>query len=212
MNKQVLWWLALLDVAGIPFAAMWIIWREPPRRSHAWIILPLWLIVSILIHRDTPKTLGMRADNLWSAFRRATLILGPMVVGLIVIGFAFGMTIPRGPGAFAPHHFINYFAFCLLQQLALNSLLSNRLYFLTGRPWVTACAAGAIFATLHWPNPVLMPATLFAGTAMAWLFVRERNILPLAAWHMALGILTSWAFPIAWHHALRVGPGFYTFR
>ncbi len=46
---------------------------------------------------------------------------------------------------------------------------------------------------------------------MAWLFARERNILPLAALQVILSLLVWWAFPIAWHHGLRVGPGYYTF-
>jgi hypothetical protein len=206
-----MWWLAVLDIIGVPVTTMWIIWRRPPHTSHAWVILPIWLLATILIHGDTPKTLGARADNLWPSLKRATFVLAPMAGGLIVIGFALGMRPPTGPGAFAPHHFINYFAFCLLQQVALNSLLSNRLYYLTKRIWPTAISAGVIFAIFHWPNPLLIPLTLFIGTVMSWLFIRERNIIPLSLWHMALGILTSWAFPAAWHHALRVGPGYYTY-
>ncbi len=212
MNKSILWWLALLDVTALPFVVEWIIWRAPPRTSNAWIVLPVWLVVSFLIHRDTPKTLGWRVDNFVPALRRATLVLAPMAVALVAIGFALGARVPTAPGAFAPRHFWNYFAFCLLQQVALNSLFSNRLLFLTQRTWVTASCAATIFAALHWPNPVLIPATFIAGIAMSWLFIRERNILPLAAWQMVLGLLVGWALPIAWHHALRVGPGYYTFR
>jgi membrane protease YdiL (CAAX protease family) len=204
--------LALLDIIALPCATMWIIWREPPKLSHAWILLPIWLIASFAIHRDTTRTLGMRAENLWRAFLRASLVLGPMAAGLILIGFARGVRIPNSPGTFAPHHFWNYFAFCLLQQVALNSLFSNRSFFLTKRIPAAALISAIIFAILHWPNPVLMPATFIAGFAMAWLFLRERNILPLALWHMILGILIGWAMPIAWHHALRVGPGYYTFH
>jgi len=212
MTKPFVWWLDLLDVTALPFLIEWIIWFKPPRTSNAWIILPVWLIASFLIHGDTPKTLGWRADNLWPALWRATLILAPMSVALIVIGFISGRHIPNAPGAFAAHHFWNYFAFCLLQQVALNSLFSNRLFFLTRSNWTTAVLAGIIFATLHWPNPVLIPATLIAGIATSWLFTRERNILPLAAWHMVLGLLLGWALPIAWTHGLRVGPGYYTFH
>jgi CAAX prenyl protease-like protein len=211
VNKPLFWWLALLDVVGLPCATMWIIWHEPPRVSYAWIALPLWLVGSIVIQRDTPKSLGWRADNLWPASRRASYLLGPMALALIVIGYSFGNRLPEAPGAFAPHHFWNYFAFCLLQQVTLNSFLSNRLYFLTHRVWPAAFIAAAIFATFHWPNPVLIPATFFVGAVMSWLFLRERNVLPLAVWHMALGILLGWALPLAWHHGLRVGPGYNTF-
>jgi hypothetical protein len=204
--------LALFDVIGLPFAAMWIIWREPPQVSRAWILLPAWLIASFLIQRDSPETMGLRADNFWPAFKHASLVLGVMAAVLILFGILRGVHVPKAPGMFSPKHFWNYFAFCLLQQVALNSLLSNRLYFLTKKILISAFLAGTIFAVLHWPNPVLMPATFIAGVVMAWLFLKERNILPLAIWHMILGILIGWAMPMAWHHGLRVGPGYYSFR
>jgi membrane protease YdiL (CAAX protease family) len=202
----------MLDVIGLPFAAMWIIWREPPQISHAWILLPAWMAASFAIHKDTTRTLGWRADNLWPAFRRASFILGPMAFGLLAVGFARGVHIPNSRDTFALRHLWNYFAFCVLQQVALNSFLSNRAFFLTKRMPTSALITGTIFAILHWPNPVLMPATLVAGLVMSCLFLRERNILPLAVWHMILGILVGWSLPIGWHHGLRVGPGYYTFH
>jgi len=69
---------------------------------------------------------------------------------------------------------------------------------------------GLIFAACHWPNPVLVPLTLIGGTAMAWMFGRQRNIIPLAIGQAILGSLIFWAFPLAWHHHLRVGPGYYS--
>ncbi len=75
--------------------------------------------------------------------------------------------------------------------------------------WLSSLLAGAIFAALHWPNPVLVPVTFISGTAMAWLFARQRNIIPLAVGQAILGSLVWWAFPLAWHHSLRVGPVYY---
>ncbi len=44
---------------------------------------------------------------------------------------------------------------------------------------------------------------------MAWMFGRQRNIIPLTIGQAILGTLVAWAFPMAWHHHLRVGPGYY---
>ena len=44
----------------------------------------------------------------------------------------------------------------------------------------------------------------------AWMFGRQRNIIPLAIGQAILGSLIFWAFPLAWHHHLRVGPGYYS--
>ena len=88
----------------------------------------------------------------------------------------------------------------------------NRLLAAFQQPSVAALVAGAIFGALHWPNPVLVPLTFAGGVAMAWLFATERNILPLTLGQAILGALVWWAFPLAWHHSMRVGPGYRTFR
>ncbi|HEV3219585.1 MAG TPA: CPBP family intramembrane glutamic endopeptidase [Candidatus Acidoferrales bacterium] len=211
MKRTLIWWLALLDVTGLPLMTFWVIWRDPPPLSRMWMIIPVWLAASFLIHRDTPKTLGWRGDNFLPTLRRATFILGPMALALIVAGLAMGMRAPSLESV-APKHYWNYFAFCLLQQVGLNSLLTNRLLTLVERRAIAVFLAALIFAAFHWPNPVLVPATFVAGLAMSWLFARERNILPITLWHVVLGMTLNWAFPIAWHHAMRVGPGYYTFH
>ncbi len=78
-------------------------------------------------------------------------------------------------------------AFCLLQQVGLNSFLTNRLLGAFEKPWIAAVVAGISFGALHWPNPVLVPLTLVGGIGMAWLFARERNILPLTVGQAILG-------------------------
>jgi hypothetical protein len=55
----------------------------------------------------------------------------------------------------------------------------------------------------------MVPLTFLGGTAMAWLFARHRNIIPLAVAQAILGSMVWWTFPVRWHHFLRVGPGYY---
>jgi len=111
-----------------------------------------------------------------------------------------------------PKHFGSYLAFCLLQQVGLNSFLMNRLLAAFETPLPAALVAGVLFGALHWPNPVLVPLTFAGGVAMTWLFAKERNILALALGQAILGALVWWAFPLVWHHSMRVGPGFGEFR
>jgi membrane protease YdiL (CAAX protease family) len=98
----------------------------------------------------------------------------------------------------------------LLQQVGLQSVTMNRLLQGLKSPVLAAGIAGLLFAALHWPNPVLIPVTFIGGAAMCWLFARERNILPLVLGQSLLGALVMWAIPQAWHHGMRVGPGYYT--
>ncbi len=209
MNPDLLTVLSLADVLFIPVFIGWYIWRGQFAEPLAWLGALVWLVASFLIHRDTPKTLGMRADNLRPATKQAALVYGTFALALFLMGIILRQPLHAPPNYRSFGRLWTYFAFCLLQQVALNSLLTNRLLSLTSRRWVAASIAGVIFSGLHWPNPVLVPLTLVAGTAMAWLFARVRNIIPLALGQSLLGSLVWWAFPIAWHHMLRVGPGFY---
>jgi hypothetical protein len=210
MSKRLLTLFSFADVAGVPIFIGWFIWRGQFFAPFALLGVLVWLVASFLIHRDTPQTLGMRADNLWRATKQAVVVYGTFAILLFAIGIAFGQPLHAPPNYRSFGRLWTYFAFCLLQQIALNSLIMNRLLSLFGNRRIASAVAGAIFGALHWPNPVLVPLTLVGGTAMGWMFARERNIVPLALGQALLGSLVWWAFPVAWHHMLRVGPGYYS--
>ena len=199
-----------VDVAGVPIFIGWYIWQGQLVAPFALVGAVVWLVASFLIHRDTPKALGICPDNLWRATKQAAIVFGTFALLLFVIGITLRQPLHRPPNYRSFGRLSTYFAFCLVQQIALNSLLMNRLLFLIGNRRIASAVAGAIFGALHWPNPVLVPLTLLGGTAMAWMFAREKNILPLAVGQALLGSLVWWVFPIAWHHMLRVGPGYYS--
>lgn len=172
----------------------------------------VWLVVSFLARRDTPKRIGWRVDNLWPATRQALWFFGTCSLLICVAGLFLGMLHRLPAHMLNPRRFVGYLTFCLLQQVALNSFLTNRLLATFEKPENAALVAGAIFAVLHWPNPVLVPLTFIGGVGMAWLFAKQRNILPLTLGQAILGSLVWWAFPLAWHHSMRVGPGFRAFH
>ena len=98
--------------------------RRSPFMDH----LPVWLIVSFLLHRDTPKTLGWRADNLWPATRQGLWMFAGFIAAMLIAGISLG-ALHRTPRHVLDHHrFVGYFAFCLLQQIAVNSYLMNRFF------------------------------------------------------------------------------------
>lgn len=210
MNPRTLRWLSLADAVLLPAFIWWFIWRLQFTARWTWWIFVLWLLASFLQHGDTPKTLGWRADNLGAAARQALFVFSVMAAVLVVVGFLLGAPRHLPPNLISWAKLGSYFAFCLLQQVALNSLLHNRMLSLVRNEWTAAGLTGAIFAACHWPNPVLVPVTFVGGAAMAWMFGRARNIIPLAIGQALLGSLVGWAFPLAWHHHMRVGPGYYT--
>jgi hypothetical protein len=204
--------LTVVEAFALAGYIAWYIWRLQAAHPKSWIVFPIWLLVSVVLHRDTLQTLGWRVGNLWPAIRQGAWVFLIMVALTAGVGLLLG-TFHRFPHHLVDaRHFLNYAAFCLFQQVALNSYLSNRLQYSFEAPRLTALVAGAVFAALHWPNPVLVPLTFIGGAAMSWLFLRERNILPLSAGQAIIGTLAWGAFPLAWHHGMRVGPGFYAFH
>jgi hypothetical protein len=201
-----------VEALGFTGFVGWYIWKLQARAPWTWWVLLVWLVVSFAARRDTPKTMGWRGDNFLRATKRAALFFGPSSLLICVAGLLLGMMHRLPVHLIDPRRFASYLAFCLLQQVGLNSFVTNRLLGAFEKPVPSALMAGTLFAALHWPNPVLVPLTFVGGVAMAWLFATERNILPLAVGQAILGALVWWAFPIAWHHSMRVGPGYWTFH
>ncbi len=203
---------AIADVTLFPAFVLWFIWSLQFRARWTWILFPLWLVVSFRLHRDTHQTLGWRLDNLWPATKQALIILGPMATGVVIIGLVLSPQRPARSASAVLGQFAGYLAFCTAQQLGLNCLVQNRMLALIRKEWASALLSGAIFAACHWPNPLLVPLTFIGGAAMAWMFGRVRNVIPLAIGQAILGMLVGWAFPMSWHHHMRVGPGYYDWR
>jgi len=207
-----LWkYLTLLEALLFVALVACYIWRFQEAWPRSWLVFPAWLIISLVIHGDTPKTMGWRADNLGLSARQAAPVFGAFIVALFLGGWFCG-ALHRPPVHLTDgRRFLSYFSFCLLQQVALNSYLMNRFLSVFEGAVTPVLLAAAIFGGLHWPNPVLVPLTFIGGVAVCWLFTRHRNILPLSFGQAILGGLVWWAFPLAWHHSMRVGPGYYTF-
>jgi hypothetical protein len=212
MKPSTLRFLNLVEPLAFSAFVVCYIWQLQAVYFFAWLVFPVWMLASVVAHGDTPKSLGWRADNLWFATKRSVVIFALCIAAVCLAGILLGALHRPVPHLIDPKHFLGYMAFCLLQQVGLNSYLTNRLLGATDSPALALLLAGTVFAALHWPNPVLVPLTFIGGVAMAWLFARERNIIPLAIGQGILGTLVWWAFPVAWHHGLRVGPGFYTFH
>jgi hypothetical protein len=205
--------LTLVEALGLAAYIGWYIWDLQATKPNSWLVFLVWLTASIVLHRDTPKTLGWRGDNFAAATRQGMPVFVVFVAFALVVAVWFGAYRNFPPHLIQMRHALNYAAFCLLQQVALNSYLTNRLLFAFDEAKLPAAfIAAAVFAALHWPNPVLVPLTFIGGGVMSWLFARERNIIPLAVGQAVVGTLVWWAFPIVWHHGMRVGPGYYTFH
>jgi hypothetical protein len=212
MNNRASRSLNLVEALAFCVYVAWYIWQLQDSFRLSWIVFPVWLVLSFLLHKDSLKSLGWRVDNLATAFKYSSMIFVPCLIALAVIGILLGAWQRSLQSLLVPRHFFGYMAFCLVQQIGLNSLATNRLLSAIDNRVQVSLLSGTIFALLHWPNPVLVPATFVGGFLMSWIFAKERNIFSLSVWQGVLGTAVWWAFPVAWHHAMRVGPGFYHFQ
>jgi len=74
-----------------------------------------------------------------------------------------------------------------------------------------AAAAAIIFAIAHLPNPILTSVTLLWGFAACVVFLRYRNLYPLALAHAILGITLAISVPGPVVRNMRVGLGYLTY-
>jgi hypothetical protein len=137
---------------------------------------------------------------------------------LIPAGIFAGKTILKGVVHFDEKSWsglalclVGYFSWACLQQFALNSFLVRRLEQYGVAREKIPLWAGCLFSLCHFPNPVLMPVTLFGGMEMSNLFLRmkSKNIYWLASPHAAVAILLLRKISVTWHHNFAVGPAFW---
>jgi membrane protease YdiL (CAAX protease family) len=117
---------------------------------------------------------------------------------------------PGGPVQFL-QRYLGYAIWSLFQQVLLQDYFLARLLRLLGRPVRAALAAAAIFSLAHLPSPILTMVTFVWGLAACLLFLRYRNLYPLALAHAILGIAIAMTVPGPVTHNMRVGLGYLTY-
>lgn len=105
-------------------------------------------------------------------------------------------------------HIVQYFFWALLQQLWACGYFANRINQIISSHKKTALITAILFATVHWPNPVLVPVTFVGGWLSAYFFLKTRNLYLLAIAHGVLGSTLKHILPRIWLHGLRIGTGF----
>src|SRR2546429_9348924 len=71
--------LILIEALAFSAYVAWYIWQLQAFARSLWLVFPAWMLASFIVHRDTPKTLGWRADNLWLATKPSALVFLPCI-------------------------------------------------------------------------------------------------------------------------------------
>ncbi len=200
---------AAAEAMAVFAACQFFLWRLSWTHRKLWFLILAYIILSVWRRRDSLYKLGLRPSRDLGALR--WVALGVFLAGAPILAYgAFrGQVRFMLPDGMAILQFFGYAWWCMLQQFALQSFMHNRLLDASRNRHFSALMLGVIFASLHLPNPVLTIATFFGGIAMGEVFARYRNIYLLALGQAIVSTAIFVSFPDAWHHRLRVGPGYF---
>lgn len=193
---------------GIAYALiLMVIWTPRPWQRSLWLVAVFG--VAILIASSWPgfRAMGLRAGN----FFRSLWVVG-VALGFAAVAVAISARLHalRNPGSLL-NFLADYGAYIVwsgVQQFLLQCFFLSRLLRVIPKPRYAAFAAAGLFALAHMPNPVLVGLTVVWGSMACLVFLRYRNLFPLAIAHAILGITIAIAVPGPVDHNMRVGLGY----
>jgi len=197
--------LAELTVGyGLILITIWT--PNPAQRVLYWTAFAWIAVTAGLRWKETaPNGLGLRGllPSLW-------VVAAAIAFAIAAIALAHHLhTLHRlyGPLPVLTHIW-GYALWALMQQFILQVYVLLRLLRLgVGRNTAVALAT-VLFAIAHIPNPVLIAVTLVWGALSCPLFLRYRNLYPLALAHGILGMTLAVTVPNHIQHHMRVGLGY----
>lgn len=200
----------LTEIAVAYGLILTVIWTPRPWQRGLWWIAAAGVIVITSLSWDGARPMGLRPAKFFSS---AWIVGAALVTAGIVIAVSaklHTLRLPFGPILFIESYFA-YAIWALAQQFLLQSFFLLRFTRIFSSSLWAAIAAAAIFALAHLPNPILTPITLIWGIAACLLFMRYRNLYPLAIAHAIFGITIAITVPGPVDHNMRVGLGYLTY-
>jgi hypothetical protein len=189
---------------------MMVIWTPREAQRVLWWVAAAGLLAIFYFSFDGWAAAGMRARNLGRSFWIVVAALA-LSAGAIAIAARLGtLHLPQTVVAFVGTY-IAYAIWSGVQQFLLQGLFLARLLRIVPRASMAALAAAVLFSTAHLPSLFLTPITLLWGFVACMLFLKYRNLYPLALAHAILGITIALTVPGPVDHNMRVGLGYLTY-
>lgn len=205
---------AARDLAEILIAyalIMMVIWTPRPAQRILWWVAAAGVLAIICFSFEGWAAVGMRRANF---FRSLWIVGAALALSFAAIAMAARMGTLRLPPTVLAFigTYIAYAIWSGVQQFLLQGFFLVRFLRVLSRPWLAALTAAVLFASCHLPSPFLTPITLIWGFVACLLFLRYRNLYPLALAHAILGITVALTIPGTVDHNMRVGLGYLTYN
>ena len=208
-TKRKLWVFIELAVCyGLILFALWT--PRPLQRWFYWSAI-LWVVVTTCISFAGWRAMGFRIAGFW---RSLWLVGAALSLAAAAVILAARLHTLHAPGSFAQWigTFLGYAIWSFVQQFLMQGYFLLRILQLVPNPKWAAATTALIFALAHLPNPILTPLTLFWGLAACLVFLRHRNLYPLAIAHAIFGICIAITIPGPVVRNMRVGLGYLTYH
>jgi membrane protease YdiL (CAAX protease family) len=189
---------------------MMVIWTPRAAQRVLWWVAAAGLVAIICLSFDGWANVGMRRANLFRSFWIVGAALALSAAAMLVAARLGTLHLPPTVIAFVGTY-IAYAVWSGVQQFLLQGFFLVRFLRLIPGSWQAALVAATLFASAHLPSPFLAPITLIWGFVACLLFLRYRNLYPLALAHAILGITIALTVPGTLDHNMRVGLGYLTY-
>jgi hypothetical protein len=208
-RRRIAWEIGELAIGYCLILA--VIWTPRPLQHWLYYIALGWFIVSILLSFEGWKAMGCCVAGFW----RSSWVVGvALILTAIATFFASSLHTLHHPGG--PTEWVRTFAgytlWALMQQLLLQGYFLARLLRIIPKARMAALVTASVFALAHLPNPILTPLTMIWGLTACLVFLRSRNVYPLAIAHAIFGICVAITIPANVLHNMRVGLGYINYR
>ena len=188
-----------------------VIWMPRPLQTVLFYVAVAALAAIFWRSFESWSAMGLRTANLLRSLWVVGVALMLAAVAVLLAIRLHSLHVPDGPVLFLKTYW-GYALWSFVQQiLLLDFFLLRLLRLLPGRKSAVVATAG-IFALAHLPNPILTPLTLLWGLAACLVFLRYRNLYPLAMAHAIFGICIAITVPGPVSHNMRVGLGYLQYR
>jgi len=199
--------LAILEPLTVFTLIMLYIWGLRAAHPVLWIAILGLMLLSHLIHRESPGMLGFRTHGLQYRTRWLFPLLSILTFLMLAYGALLRTTRPINPKG-AVLAFAGYLPWGLLQQYILNAYFLNRFDALLPQRAASLVTA-TLFCVAHTPNWFLMAVTFPGGYWSTRVYRNCRCLYLLGLVHAMAGFLLFMLVPDSITHHLRVGPGWF---